>query len=120
MFCFMHAGLPSLEARPAKPTPRWSAAASAALIEAWNAGAPPAALALRFGTTTNAIYARVRVLRRQGVALQARRGRRDGTAKRGTRRDGPARRKCLTCGEAFRSTHIGNRICLDCIESDLF
>jgi hypothetical protein len=93
---------------------------TAALIEAWNAGASPTALAARFGTTTSAIYARVRALRRQGIAMQARRGLHNGTARKGPRRDGPARRRCLTCGAAFRSSHIGNRICLACLESDLF
>ncbi|MGD9538536.1 MAG: hypothetical protein AB7P52_11465 [Alphaproteobacteria bacterium] len=115
----MNAGLPLPETRAAKPTPNWPAADTAALVEAWNAGAAPAALAARFGTTVNAIYARVRALRRQGVALQARRRQGGVTPKQG-RRNGPARRKCLTCGESFRSTHVGNRICLTCLESDLF
>ena len=116
----MNAGLPLPETSAAKPTPRWPAADTAALIEAWNAGASPAALAARFGISVNAIYARVRALRRQGVALQARRGRDGGGAPKQSRRNGPARRRCLTCGEGFRSTHIGNRICLACLESDLF
>jgi hypothetical protein len=103
-----------------KPTPRWSAAETEALIAAWNEGKAPAALATQFGTTANGIYARVRALRRQGVAMQTRREGRAAAAPKAARRNGPARRRCLTCGEAFRSTHIGNRICLACTESGLF
>ncbi len=97
------------------PTPSWSAAATQALIEGWNAGAAPTDLARRFGVSTGAIYARVRGLRRRGVCLEARR---TPTVDRAAAIDRPkqrARRKCLTCGKRFRSTHIGNRICEPCL-----
>lgn len=28
--------------------------------------------------------------------------------------DGAGLRKCMTCGQKFRSTHIGNRMCVSC------
>lgn len=130
--------------RPFGATRSWSVADTDALIAAWNEGAPPAALALRFETTTSAIYARVRGLRRHGVALAARRAKpissaavalgaraaapgwmsaRSAAVALGARFDARqrrARRRCLTCGRRFSSSHAGNRICLECLESDLF
>ena len=107
---------PAAPAEPAiRPTPSWSVAASEALIRAWNAGEAPDALAHRLGISTGAIYARVRTLRRQGVALQARRRPTASAAQAAGRPNGRARRKCLTCGKKFRSTHIGNRICEPCV-----
>jgi hypothetical protein len=118
--------------RPLGATSIWSVAETDALIAAWNEGAPPAALALRFETTTNAIYARVRTLRRHGVALAARRAKSSSlaapspvalvsTSARVDARQHRARRRCLTCGRRFSSSHIGNRICLECLEgSGLF
>lgn len=98
-----------------RPTPRWSLADTEALIRAWNAGEAPDALACRFGVPAGAIYARVRALRRHGIALQTRRAPTANAAQAPGRRSGRARRRCLTCGKTFRSTHIGNRICEPCL-----
>lgn len=97
------------------PTPCWSVDATRALIRAWNEGEAPTELARRLGVSADAIYARVRGLRRCGVWLQARRAPTLSAAQPAGRAGARARRKCLTCGKKFRSTHIGNRICEPCL-----
>lgn len=96
-------------------TPRWSAAATEALIEGWNSGEAPADLAQRLGVSISALYARVRGLRRRGVVLEARRLPTVNAAHPPTRTSARARRTCLTCSQKFRSTHIGNRIREPCL-----
>lgn len=111
----MEAPLPEPSEPAINPTPSWSATATEALIIGWNAGEAPSALAHRLEASPAALYARVRGLRRQGVALEARRAPTASAAQPSLRKGARARRTCLTCGKRFRSTHIGNRICEPCL-----
>jgi hypothetical protein len=111
------------EAAPQAPASAlWPAARSQELILLWRIGGSPAELAHFFSATSSGIYARVRTLRRLGHSLGARRAAGADEQRRSLvrRKDGPASRKCLCCNRSFHSSHSGNRLCVECLDSGLF
>ncbi len=95
------------------PTPGWPAARVRALIRLWNAGLSAARIGDRLDTTTRAVESKVRTLRAGGHALAARRPCQ-------ARQQGRAPRRCLYCGRTFASSHAGNRLCPECLETGPF
>ena len=95
------------------PTPGWPAARVRALIRLWNTGLSAARIGTRLDATTRAVESKVRNLRVAGHALATRRPFQ-------ARQHRRASRRCLYCGRTFASSHAGNRLCPECLETGPF
>jgi len=87
---------------------KWTETRVKTLATLWNRGVLAHNIADVMGTTANNINAMISLFRLRGMNLQVRYS--------CTReRTNLVRRKCLgVCGSEFNSTHIGNRVCVDC------
>lgn len=87
------------------------------IVELWQSGQSGGTIAAMTGDDPYNVWARVRCLQKRGLIDKRQEG--DAPRQRVTADARPTRR-CLTCGDAFPSLHIGNRICPSCLGRETF